>query len=182
MTVMQVDDRHIPPFILSMPIRKLFENPYRTLSPFVKKGMTVLDHGCGPGFYTIPLAYLVGEKGMVYAVDSDRKSIQALEDKLKKKGIKNVETFLSRDLSFIPSSSIDFLLSKDVLCCTVLHKELAKEIERVLKPGGRALVTIRRFRGKDPRSISAEEFFSLFEYIEKRGVSIFSAWVVLNKR
>jgi len=47
--------------------------------------MTVLDHGCGPGFYTIPLAYLVGEKGMVYAVDSDRKSIQALEDKLKKR-------------------------------------------------------------------------------------------------
>ncbi len=181
MTVKQVDDRHIPPIILSLPIRKLFENPYRALSSFIKPGMVVVDHGCGPGFYTIPLSYLVGDQGIVYAIDSDRKSIQVLENKLKKKGIKNVKTFLSRDLSFIPSTSIDFLLSKDVLCCTVLHKELARDIERVLKPGGKALVTIRRGGRKDPRGLSAEEFFSLFSYVENKGTSKFNAWVILKK-
>ncbi|BDC17620.1 hypothetical protein HS5_05100 [Acidianus sp. HS-5] len=144
--------------------------------------MIVVDHGCGPGFYTIPLSHLVGEKGLVYAVDSNAKSIKVLEDKLRKKGINNVKSFVSRNINFIPSNSIDFLLSKDVLCCTVLHKESAEEIERVLKPGGKAFVTIRIGRGSDPRSLSAGEFFSLFNYIERKGSSKFHAWVVLHKR
>jgi ubiquinone/menaquinone biosynthesis C-methylase UbiE len=174
-------DRHIPPFILSFPLRRIFENPYTTLRPFIREGMVVLDHGSGPGYYTIPMAYMVGNKGIVYAIDSDRKSLQVLEGKLKKKGIQNVKTFLSRDLSFIPSNSIDFLLSKDVLCCTVLHKELAEDIERVLRKGGKGLVTIRKGRGKDSRSLSTEEFFSLFKYIKNKGVSKLNAWVILEK-
>ncbi|MUM65821.1 methyltransferase domain-containing protein [Acidianus infernus] len=175
-----MEDRHIPPIILSFPLRRFFENPYKILTPFVRRGMTVVDHGCGPGFYTIPLSYLVGKEGIVYAVDSSAKSIKVLESKLKKKGINNVKTFVSRNLNFIPSASIDFLLSKDVLCCTVLHKELAREIERVLKPGGKALVTIRIGKRSDPRSLSAEEFFSLFTNIERKGLSRFHAWVILS--
>ncbi|MFP3232785.1 MAG: hypothetical protein RXR08_03625 [Sulfolobaceae archaeon] len=59
----ETPDRHIPSFILSSPLRRLFENPYSILREFIKEGMTVLDHGSGPGFYTIPMAKLVGEKG-----------------------------------------------------------------------------------------------------------------------
>ncbi|MBB5255265.1 class I SAM-dependent methyltransferase [Sulfurisphaera ohwakuensis] len=178
----EVNDRHIPPFILSSPLRRLFENPYSLLRKFIVEGMVVVDHGSGPGYYTIPMAKLVGEKGIVYAVDSDPKTISYLEKKLKKLGINNVKTIVSRNLSPIRTESVDFLISKDVLCCTVLHKELAKDIERVLKKGGKAYVTVRLGRvNKDPRALSAEEFFSLFTLIKEKGKRWLSAWVILEK-
>ena len=46
----------------------------------VRKGLVVLDFGCGSGTYTIPAAELVGEKGRIYARDVSRKAL----DKMKK--------------------------------------------------------------------------------------------------
>jgi ubiquinone/menaquinone biosynthesis C-methylase UbiE len=175
------EDRRIPPFILSNPIRRIFENPGEILK-YVKEGMVVVDHGCGPGFYTIPLSRKVGDKGIVYAIDSDMKQIEVLNKKLDKLKINNVKTFVSRDLSPIPSNSVDFVLSKDVLCCTVLHNELAKEIIRVLKPGGLAFVSVKKGRkGSDPRSMTAEELFSLFPTYKERKNGLFTAWVLYVK-
>ncbi len=176
-----MEDRKISPFLLSLPIRKIFDNVNEILK-YIKVGMTVLDHGCGPGFYTIPIAKKVGDEGLVYAVDSDEKQIRVLQRKLERLNIHNVKTIVSRDLSQIPSNTVDFLLSKDVLCCTVLHKELAEEIKRVLKPNGLAYVTIRKGFGSDPRNITSKELFSLFpdSLIKKDGA--FTASVLYMKR
>jgi len=63
-----------------------------------------------------------------------------------------------------------------------LHKEFAMDIERVLKRGSKAYVTVRLGKvGKDPRSLSPEEFFSLFTNVKKKGKGKFSAWVILEK-
>ncbi|TRM82589.1 methyltransferase, partial [Sulfolobus sp. F3] len=110
------------------------------------------------------------------------KQIKVLQRKLERLNINNVKTIVSRDLSQIPSNTIDFLLSKDVLCCTVLHKELAEEIKRVLKPNGLAFITIRKGFGSDPRNITSKELFSLFpdSLIKRDGV--FTALVLYMKR
>jgi len=50
-------------------IRKLVHKPRRILEAHIKKGMTVLDLGCGPGYFTIELAKLAGEEGWVIAAD-----------------------------------------------------------------------------------------------------------------
>lgn len=175
-----INDRHISPFLLDNPIRRLFENQKEILK-YIKEGMVVLDHGCGPGYYTIPIARKVKEKGLVYAIDSDRRQIEILNKKLKELKINNVITYVSRDLSPIPSNSVDFVLSKDVLCCTVLHEELAEDIIRVLKPGGMAYISIRKGFGSDPRNISAEKLFSLFPSYIKRKNGLLSAWVLFIK-
>lgn len=164
-----VEDRKISPFILSLPLRRLIESEDDFID-YVK-----------PGYYTFSLARKVGNKGLVYALDSDERQIRILSSKLEREGITNVKTFVSRDLSPIPSNSIDFVLSKDVLCCTVLHKELADEIKRVLKPGGLAFVSIRKGFGPDPRNISAKELFSLFPDSVKRYQGLLSAWVLYKK-
>ncbi len=37
-------------------IRRWLQNPKKILSPYIKEGMTVLDVGCGPGFFSIEMA------------------------------------------------------------------------------------------------------------------------------
>ncbi len=50
-------------------IRRWLQNPRRLLEPYVREGMTALDIGCGPGFFTLELARLVGPSGRVIAAD-----------------------------------------------------------------------------------------------------------------
>ena len=43
---------------LDNPLRRLFQNPERILKPYLTRGMTVLDLGCGPGYFSIEIAKL----------------------------------------------------------------------------------------------------------------------------
>lgn len=66
------DDRVCPVALaggLDSRVRRWFHNPRRLLAPYVREGMTALDFGCGPGFFTLELARLVGPSGRVIAVD-----------------------------------------------------------------------------------------------------------------
>jgi 2-polyprenyl-3-methyl-5-hydroxy-6-metoxy-1,4-benzoquinol methylase len=99
------------------PIRKLFEPPQRLIEPYVKKGQVVADLGCGSGYYTLPLAELVGPEGKVYAVDLGKKCIRTLEKKADKGGYHNIEAHTSSasDLSFIKGRSVDFVFANGLL-------------------------------------------------------------------
>ncbi len=157
------NDRLIPPLALSNPLRRLIENPYSVVKRFVREGMVVADIGCGPGFYTIPIAEIVREKGKVYAVDANPKSIEVLKAKAARKGLTNIIAKVSSasDLSFIPDSSVDFVLSKDVLCCMRDHEGAIKEIYRILKTKGLAYITVRRSFFNDPFKVTEKEWKEL---------------------
>ncbi len=60
----------------------------------VKKGMIVAEIGAGRGRYVVQLAVRVGENGKVYAEDIDAASLQYLERRCERGGLKNVETIL----------------------------------------------------------------------------------------
>ena len=49
--------------------RRLLHNPKKILLPYIQQGMTVLDVGCGPGFFSIDMAKFVGNNGRVIAAD-----------------------------------------------------------------------------------------------------------------
>ena len=55
-------------YVLASPLRRLFLDPVKLLSPYVQAGMTVLEPGPGMGFFTLELARLVGPAGRVVAV------------------------------------------------------------------------------------------------------------------
>jgi ubiquinone/menaquinone biosynthesis C-methylase UbiE len=113
--------RRHPPWNVSLsimgPFRKLFEPSQKLVEPYVQKGQVVADVGCGPGYYTLVLAKSVGPGGKVYAVDLDKKCIQALEKKADKAGYQNIEAHASSaaDLSFIEDKSVDFILANGLL-------------------------------------------------------------------
>ncbi|MHA1851871.1 MAG: class I SAM-dependent methyltransferase, partial [Candidatus Heimdallarchaeaceae archaeon] len=51
-------------FIHDNAIRQKFGNPKKILkAAHLKEGQIVLEIGCGPGFFTLPAAEIVGEKG-----------------------------------------------------------------------------------------------------------------------
>src|SRR5512139_2340496 len=76
------------------PLRRLFHDPERLLQPYVKPGMTVVDIGCGMGYFTIGLAMLAGPGGKVIAVDLQQRMLDAMEKRAVKAGV--ADRILSR--------------------------------------------------------------------------------------
>jgi ubiquinone/menaquinone biosynthesis C-methylase UbiE len=64
-------------------MRRWLQNPRAILTPYIKEGMTVLDVGCGPGFFSIEIARLVGNTGRVIAADLQEGMLGKLRDKIR---------------------------------------------------------------------------------------------------
>jgi SAM-dependent methyltransferase len=133
-----------PPAFLDT-IRRLFEPPQRLIGPYVKNGQVAADLACAYGYYTFPLADLVGPEGKVYAVDLGEKCIQAIQKKAEKKGYHNIEAHASSvaEMSFIKDGSVDFVFANGLLCSMSYDRPAAvNEIKRVLKPSGQAYLSL----------------------------------------
>jgi len=102
----------------------------------IKPGFHVLDYGCGPGSYIVPLAELVGESGKVYALDIHPLAIQRVKDIASKKRLANVETILSDCQTGLPDNSLDVVLLYDIFHHLSDPDVVLKELYRVLKPDG----------------------------------------------
>ena len=106
----------------------------------VGKNQIVLDFGCGLGHYTIPAARIVGNTGLVYAVDKERQAVNELKRKAKANNLKNVKaTEASGRIKLdFESESIDVVLFYDVLHYFGKgnRKKLYREAFRVLKQDG----------------------------------------------
>ena len=76
-------------FALDEATRRSWYNPEAILQN-LRFGMVFADIGCGDGFFSILAAKKVGEKGKVYAVDSDASAIVKLKHKAKAEGFKNI--------------------------------------------------------------------------------------------
>ncbi len=107
--------------------------------------MRVLDVGCGSGFFATLVARVVGENGMVYALDIAPKMLKQLENKLKKdenRDIRNVRLVQSNadHLPFEPEF-FDLAYMVAVLQEIPNRTRALSEIKRVLRPGGILAVT-----------------------------------------
>jgi len=105
----------------------------------------VADLGCGSmAFFTLQAAKLVGEKGIVYAVDILKEVLSSAESRAKQEGLYNIRTVWS-DVEIvgaakITSESLDYALLVNTLFQTRKHQEVIAEAYRLLRPGGRLMV------------------------------------------
>jgi ubiquinone/menaquinone biosynthesis C-methylase UbiE len=122
-------------------LRRWLQNPLKILSPFIETGMTVLDLGCGPGFFSVEMARLVGESGQVVASDLQAGMLQKLRAKIEGTELANRITLHQCQKDKIGvSTKVDFVLLF-YMVHEVRNKEaFFKEIASILKPDGQVLL------------------------------------------
>ena len=122
-------------------IRRWIQNPQKILRPYIKVGMTVLDFGCGPGFFSVDMAQMVGNSGRVIAADLQEGMLHKLRDKIKGTELENRITLHKCEENNIGiSENIDFVLAFYIVHEVINKDKLFTEIETILKPYGQLLI------------------------------------------
>lgn len=102
----------------------------------IKPGYYVLDYGCGPGSYIIPLSKLTGTAGKIYALDINYSAVRAVQKIVSTKRLTNIITIHSEYKTGLPDAYIDVVLLYDVLHGLSDPYNVLKELYRVLKVNG----------------------------------------------
>lgn len=164
-----------------------------TLLTDLREGETVVDLGCGAGIDVFLAAKKVKSTGRVIGIDMTEEIIRLANENAEKIGATNVE-FKLGDIENLPmqDSSVDVIISNCVINCSSANKDKAfQEAFRVLKPGGRMVISDIVTQGELPREISERLESSAGclagslkedEYIEKIRQAGFKSVEVISKR
>jgi ubiquinone/menaquinone biosynthesis C-methylase UbiE len=116
----------------------------------LQSGMVVVDMGAGSGYHSFRMAPLVGEKGKVIAVDIQKEMLDIITKRMKKDGVKNIETVLGTvNDPKLKDSSVDMILMVDVYHEFGEPYEMTEKMIKSLKPGGRLVFVEFRLEDKD---------------------------------
>ncbi|MBI5139960.1 MAG: methyltransferase domain-containing protein [Candidatus Vogelbacteria bacterium] len=110
----------------------------------LKEGDIVVDFGTGSGHYAVEAGKRVGDKGIVYAIDVNKASLEHLVAKAKDAGLGNVDVIWA-DADEIGGTKLKDNLADAVILSNVLFQSenkdnMVKEAGRILKVGGEALI------------------------------------------
>lgn len=149
--------------IMESRLRGWLMPPEKTLARAgVTAGQTLLEVGCGTGFFTLTAARMIGEGGHLTAIEPLATFAERVQVKIRDAGCDNVEV-LRRDAleSGLEDACIDLVLLLGVLPYPTLPLDrLLPEMHRVLKADGRLAVWLFPFSMGVPSSIAASGLFS----------------------
>ncbi len=157
-------------YLLASPLRRLLQDPEAILSPYIREGMSVLDIGCGMGFFSLPLANLVGGKGKVICVDLQQKMIEGLIKRARTANL--AERIDARICSHTTlnvndlAGRIDFALAFALVHEVPDKERLFSEIYNTLKPAGCLLLA-------EPRGhVSLQDFEKTVSLAQSAGFEV----------
>ncbi|MEA5114593.1 MAG: class I SAM-dependent methyltransferase [Geobacteraceae bacterium] len=154
-------------FAIDNPLRRLFHDPGKILGPYVRPGNSVIDVGAGTGFFSIPLAGMVGPAGRVTAIDIQPEMLAALVRKARARGVSQIikPHLASRD-SLGDHSGADFILAFWVVHEVPDQRVFLEELRSFLKPGGLLLLV-------EPLvHVSGKSFLRTIETAAKTGFAV----------
>lgn len=130
--------------LLCCPLRRLFERPEKLLGDHVRPGMTVLEPGCGMGYFTLPIARRTGPTGRVVAVDLQPKMIGGLARRARRAGLlERIEAVACGDGDLGLAGwrgAVDLAVAIHVLHEVRDGRRFLEQLFDALRPGGRLLL------------------------------------------
>jgi ubiquinone/menaquinone biosynthesis C-methylase UbiE len=148
-------------FTLLLPGRKLILSPkklIRQIKP--ERHSRILEVGPGPGYFSVDVARAIPD-GKLILFDIQQKMLDKAGRRLKKKGIKNVELVKSDGHTFpFPDEHFDIIFMVTVLGEVDEKETYLREFERVLKKGGRIVISEQKGDPDIMREEDLEEMFS----------------------
>ena len=153
--------------VLESEERKTWQNPDEILAQLeLKPDYVVADLGCGSGYFSVPISQKVKR---VYGIDVQQEMLDYLDQKVRKQRISNIETVLSHGNDIpLENESVDLLLTVNTLHEFRDKENTAKEIKRVLKHNGRAVIVdfVKKETSRGPPikiRVSQQQAIELFE-------------------
>jgi ubiquinone/menaquinone biosynthesis C-methylase UbiE len=125
-------------FSLDEATRREWYNPELILQTIgLRSGMVFVDVGCGEGFFSILASKIVGEKGKIYAVDTDDSAIEKLKRKTKVEGLKNLTAKVGKaEETVLCKECADFVFYSMVLHDFYDPAKVLQNAREMIKPDG----------------------------------------------
>ena len=131
----------------------------------IKPGFTILDYGCGPGSYIVPVTELVGKSGKIYALDIHPLAIKSVRSIIAKKRLANAEIIQSGCKTGFPDNSVDVVLLYDIFHDLDDPNGVLAELHRVLKQEG--ILSFSDHHLKENEIVSGVTKNDLFKLLRK---------------
>lgn len=140
-------------YLFDNPLRRLLHNPEKILGAYVHPGMTVLDVGCGMGFFSLALARLVGKEGVVISVDLQQEMLQVLKKRAIRAGVADrLQTHQSSPEDLGLTARVDFILAFWMVHEVPDRAKLFRQLKPLLPKPGHLLIAEPKIH------VSAEDF------------------------
>jgi len=148
-------------------IRKWMQNPRKLLGNYLKEGMTVLDVGCGPGFFSVDMTGMVGKTGRVIAVDLQEGMLRKVRDKIQGTELEERLTLhLCEEDRIGVSEPVDFVLMFYVVHEVPDQENLFREIGSILKQEGQIFIV------EPPFHVSKKGFEHMIRIATNTGLTV----------
>jgi ubiquinone/menaquinone biosynthesis C-methylase UbiE len=137
------------------------------LKPYIQEGMTVLDVGCGPGFFSIDMAELVGESGCVIATDLQDGMLQIVKRKIQGTPLeKRIVLHKCEESRLGIKEKVDFVLVFYMFHEVPNQENFFEEIGSLLKADGKVLIV------EPPFHVSKAAFQEMIEKANATGFEL----------
>jgi ubiquinone/menaquinone biosynthesis C-methylase UbiE len=150
---------------LDSSLRRRLQNPLKFLNTYIKRGMKILDLGCGTGFCTFDIAQLLNGEGEVVAADLQQGMLNILSNKAEYAKYKNlIKLHRCNENSIgLQNEKFDFILVFYVFHEMPEHNKVLQEIKSLLNPEGKVLMVEPKFH------VNKNEFQKTKEQIREKG-------------
>lgn len=149
-------------------VRRWLQDPRRILAPFVREGMNVLDIGCGPGFFSVELAKMVGSSGRVIAADLQEGMLEKFRAKIRGTGLEGRIRFVKCEQDRINvTDPVDFILAFYVVHEVPDKSSFFRQLHGLLRDHGVCLLV-------EPKlfHVSRKEFESTTRLAQNAGFEV----------
>jgi ubiquinone/menaquinone biosynthesis C-methylase UbiE len=141
--------------------RKIFQNPKKMFGHYIKEGMSVLDMGCGPGFFSTEIANMTGKTGFVIAADLQKGMLDIVAKKIAGTELESrIKLHQCSENKIGVTEKVDFATAIYMVHEVKNISALFTELSTIIKPGGKLFILEPKF------------------HVSKEAISLYSAELI----